>query len=331
MNSINKVLWHNRRICKIVVFFMTLVVATTTIITYLFYEEFVATGTMKFNCTISVTGKMEQQKIKKCIDLIKQEKSKPIRGISYISSVNDFTIIAYDYKAPDEMYSCKLNINQSEKAIVSALREEEFQQMFPQMQYELEKNILQYGLEKGDASCAFPLEVYWKQFNGCDELCLEFEERLNYFEYRRISKIIKKILDNVVISRNKILNKAIISHYKSTIERCIFTIGYALGTMLLLYYYLLKKEKKEIQVYLMCGARKKWVLSYLLRQIFALNVLALILGIGIGCLIINQLNLLKGHKLSIEPTIFVCVVFSLVSVIVGAYGMSMSTREEKKE
>ncbi|MCM1398061.1 MAG: hypothetical protein NC225_01115 [Clostridium sp.] len=118
-----------------------------------------------------------------------------------------------------------------------------------------------------------------------------------------------------------------VGFYKATVILGLGIVIFALLSIGILVSYMIQKQKKEIIVFMLCGANIKHLQRFYIGEYMIMQVISLFLGCGDAFILVRFVGIFEFHTVYVLPFIF-CI---MISVFCGLMGVIMINRLLKKD
>lgn len=118
-----------------------------------------------------------------------------------------------------------------------------------------------------------------------------------------------------------------VGFYKASVILGLGIVIFALLSIGILVSYMIQKQKKEIIVFMLCGANIKHLRQFYIGEYMIMQVISLLLGCGLAFILVRFAGIFEFHNVYVLPLIF-CI---MISVFCGLMGGIMINRLLKKD
>lgn len=202
-----------------------------------------------------------------------------LEAISYTDVLDGFmpVLIVHD---GSEASVCGLDKDLGDGAIVQPDMADAFALQYPGVQYQTDTKVMAYGSQPDFFAAIIPYDAVSDYVTGSEKMMLRTKRPLKHGERKQLMGLLSEYISDCRLQYTNRMGW-VMNGIRYTLIYVIFGICIYIYTMIcnmLLLYQMIKQQKKELSVYLICGAPGGFIRNYLSLEILLTQMLAAVLS-----------------------------------------------------
>lgn len=250
---------------------------------------------------------------------LQQEFAGVLEAVSYTDVLDGFMPVLIVHSG-GEAAVCGLDKDLGDGAIVQPDMADAFALQYPGIQYQKETEVMAYGSQPDFFAAIISYDAVTDYVTGSEKMMLRTKRPLKHRERKRLIRLLS---EHISQCRLQYTNRMawVMNGIRYTLFYVIFGICIYIYTMIcnmLLLYQMIKQQKKELSVYLICGAPKGFIRNYLSLEILFTQMIAAVLSCIFAYFSMPLISAIQvSHQYALP---YISVLFSgAVSMIVAVF------------
>lgn len=210
---------------------------------------------------------------------VQQEFSGVVEAVCYTVTLDGFWDILI-VPSGGEAVECGLDTVPEVGALVDPDMADDFHIQYPEIQYQTETKVIAYGCQPDFFSAIMLYEDAAEYFTGSGKMIIRMSRALKAGERRKLGKLLSKYVSgyevNYVTRMGWIRQGISYCGYYIIFSICIYV--YTLICIMMLLYQMMRQQRKEVLVYLACGANKGFLKKYMMLEVLLTQAAAAIIS-----------------------------------------------------
>lgn len=183
-------------------------------------------------------------------------------------------------------------------------------------------NLIYTGDLSKNVSFVCSESAYLQKNINTEEISIEFNKHLNWYELHQFKKIIRNCFSKYSLKYENAFSRKALMNMKNVFIVSILVIGYTAISTFGIYDFLVKEQKRTLRIYLICGLSPQILRRIFISFIFIINTLSLCISIPISTLFSIKYNFSLEGQLRFLPYLVTSSITFSISFIMTYYNLN---------